>query len=534
MERTRRAGLRLLIGLALLAGLPVPTRAQVLPSDEARNRERGRVGGRDSVLGAAPGAGENALGNSPGETGSIQLGRPGRPGTTIPADITRPDGGQNRPSPGIVTPSPLPDQPLPTFGALALPAEDLAGSEGDPGGLTLDIAIERLVANNLDLRTQFFELPQAQADVLTAGLRANPLLYLDSNAIPYGNYSNARPGGQTQYDFTITHPFDINGKRRARVVAACKAKQVIEAQYQDAVRLQIDNLYTAFIDCLTARESLRFSHASLEGFEQVLTSTKDLAARGQKTQFEVAAIQLQRDTALIGLRDAEAAQRRARQNLAALLNEPPDRRSRLEVKGSIRLRGVTPPPDDQLYSIAIDSRPDLAAYRLGLSRAQADVQLARANRFGDVYVQYSPYVFQNNAPFGTKSAHSWSAAVTIPFPVYNRNQGNIERARLNVNQTQTGMASLERKIFAEVVQADEEYDLSLESLEQIERDVLPTASKNLVNARRLYVGGESNVLDYLNAQRDYNEIVRQYFTIVVRHRRSMLDLNTALGRRVVP
>ena len=42
------------------------------------------------------------------------------------------------------------------------------------------------------------------------------------------------------------------------------------------------------------------------------------------------------------------------------------------------------------------------------------------------------------------------------------------------------------------------------------------------------------MLDYLDAQQDYNDIVRQYRDPLVRHRRSMLDLNTALGRRMLP
>ena len=53
-------------------------------------------------------------------------------------------------------------------------------------------------------------------------------------------------------------------------------------------------------------------------------------------------------------------------------------------------------------------------------------------------------------------------------PVYNRNQGNIQRARINVVQTQTGLASLERKVAAEVEQAAQDYDLSRTAVGQIQ------------------------------------------------------------------
>ena len=52
--------------------------------------------------------------------------------------------------------------------------------------------------------------------------------------------------------------------------------------------------------------------------------------------------------------------------------------------------------------MGLSSRPDLNANRLGLTRAHADVKLARANRFSDVYLLYQPYTLQNNSPFGLK------------------------------------------------------------------------------------------------------------------------------------
>ena len=143
---------------------------------------------------------------------------------------------------------------------LALPA---AGEdEGPADGLTLDQAIERLVRQNLDLRSKAFEIPQADADILTAGLRANPILYSDVQCVPYGASHPARPGGQTQYDINVSYPLDVTRKRQARTLVACRAKRVLEAQFQDAVRVEIDNLYTEFVDVLAARETVREARES--------------------------------------------------------------------------------------------------------------------------------------------------------------------------------------------------------------------------------------------------------------------------------
>ena len=47
-------------------------------------------------------------------------------------------------------------------------------------------------------------------------------------------------------------------------------------------------------------------------------------------------------------------------------------------------------------------------------------------------------------------------------------------------------------------------------------------------------GGETSLLNYLQAQLDYNDVVKQYVDTAVRHRQSMLSLNTTVGRRILP
>lgn len=490
-------------------------------------------GGRSSTLGASPGSGAGNS-NGPGGQGTILGGRPGASTPRVPTSISTPNRTTETPggAPSIAPPTDLQPATLPIFGTLAVPK--IAEEDGPADGLTLDAAIERLVRENLDLRAKSVEIPQAQADILTASLRANPIFYADAQLIPYGKFTRDRPGGQTQYDVNVSYPFDLTHKRRARTVVASRAKRVLEAQFQDAVRLQIDNLYTAFADVLAARGAVRFSEAGVTGLRDVLRTTEALLSKGEKTRADVSRIKIQLDTAEVGLDSNREAYRRARRTLGLQLAIPPREAEVLEVRGGIRDDSPPPPPEEDLTRIALESRPDLAAYRLGIGRAEADVGLARANVLPDVYVLYQPYTFQNNEPLGLKSSHSWALGVTVPVPVYDRNQGNIQRARLNVTQTKIQLAALERGIVNEVRQAEQAYIVSLSNVRRVEQAVLPDADQVLVDSRRLFEQGELDVIGYLNARRDFNDVARQYLETLVAHRRSMLELNTAVGRRILP
>ena len=151
--------------------------------------------------------------------------------------------------------------------------------EGPPNGITLDQAIERLVRDNPDLRTRWKQLPKAEADIITAGLRNNPFLFGDVSNVPYGNYSPQRPG-EVSYEITIIQPWDVNQKRKVRICVAENARNVLECLYQDAVRVEIDNLYTAFLDVLAAREALRQQQVGLEGLEEIVKATRKLFEGG--------------------------------------------------------------------------------------------------------------------------------------------------------------------------------------------------------------------------------------------------------------
>jgi len=532
----------LAIALALLVPAWQRAKAQGPGGDPISSRSLPGPGSTVSSLGDSPGDGGGASdfsqgpgsGSGPGSDQPLFGGRPGAsPTAPINDSTTGYRGGRAADAPSIEPPRALPFTEAPRYGTLAIPAggED----EGPADGLTIDQAIERTIAANLDLRSRFLEIPQAQADILTAGLRANPIFYADTQLIPYGRFTEQRPGGQTQYDINVSIPLDLSRKRQARTAVACRAKRVLEAQYQDAVRLQIDNLYTAFVNVLAARETLLFAEASVQGHDRIVRVTEDLLKQGgTATRADVNRVKIQRDGAEIGLDDSRERLAVNSRILGEVLNLPPDQAEVIAVRGSLRDRSPPPPKGDPLIQAALASRPDLAAYRLGILRAEADVKLALANRYADIYVLLQPFTFQDNEPTGTKSAHSWGIGATVPLPISNRNQGNIQRARLNVTQAQIELAALERRVATEARQAEREYFITLGAIKRIEAKLLPAATQVLEDTERLYKGGEVDVVSYLNAQRSYNDVVQQYRDTSVRHRRSMLALNTAVGRRILP
>ena len=525
----------------LILALVLASRSATAQGPGAAHGESHEPSTGEPPLGPAPGSGANPLGGSPGAGEAILEKGMGSPGPRfipepfpqlLPQTFSEGTPGAVLGGTAIGPPTRLTSRPLSPYGSLALPPE--LDDEGPADGLTLDQAIERLIRSNLDLFSKSFELPQAEADILTAGLRANPILYSDVQCVPYGSFSINRPGGQTQYDINVSYPLDLTRKRKARTLVAYRAKCVLEAQFQDAVRQAIDNLYTEFVEVLATREAVREAREGVEELEEEPAPNRVPGERVGQPGVEDQRLEVQREAAGVALADAEEQLRADLRALGSLLRMRPAEAERLTVRGSLHDRAQPPARDDALLRLALVSRPDLVAYRLGLGRAEADVALALANRYPDLYLLYQPYTFQDDSPLGKKSAHSWGVGLAVPLPLFNRNQGNILRARLNVTQTQAEMLALEDKVVYEVRQAERQYIVTRASIARIENSLLPRARQEHDRVARLYHAGKADELAFLTAERDYDQIVRQYRDVLVRHRRAMLKLNTAVGTRILP
>ncbi len=465
---------------------------------------------------------------------SIIGGRPGAQRPRVPI-TTRPGaGGQPRPS------LPAPGTPNSAWRPAAVPDAWAVlfevDEEGPAGGLTWDAAVDRLVRANISLRAKALDIPQAQADVLTAGMHANPIVYFDRQLIGYKPYNAAsNPGGPSQYDLNVAYPVDLSRKRQARIDVACSAQRVVEALYQDAVRIEIDHLARAYVDVLSAQLALGTIQDGVERIDVIWQQhVRAPLADKREEELQRRQILLQKHTLQLAVTDAESALRAARRNLGLLLSLSPQQSARLELRGSIRDKAPPPPPLDKLVSAAMANRPDLAAFRLGVRRAGADVQLAKANALPDVYLLYQPFTYQDNSPFNAPSSRSWAAGATVVLPLFDRNQGNIRRAQANVDQSKLEYEALAERARAEVEAAYEEYQSTLQGIRQVEQDLVPDIEKTLGESLKNFRAGKLDATNYLYSLRDLDDLGRQYRELLVRHRRAMLSLNSAVGVRVLP
>ena len=98
---------------------------------------------------------------------------------------------------------------------------------------------------------------------------------------------------------------------------------------------------------------------------------------------------------------------------------------------------------------------------------------------------------------------------TIKVPLFDRNQGEIEKSKFLQLQAEEGVRSAELRISTEVSSAFQSYQVEKENLKKYE--VMMTQSDQVLdNVRYSYLKGGTTIIDFLDAQRSWFDI-RQLF-----------------------
>ncbi len=260
-----------------------------------------------------------------------------------------------------------------------------------------------------------------------------------------------------------------------------------EAVFQDKVRNQIDHVYKSFVNVELAQEKLRRASDTLARWVRIRDATLSQIANGTKPSDDIRPIAVARAAANAKREKATDALREARLSLGMLLEMPANECRTLEVASRLsRLRGALLPPLDELVRSALTGRPDLVAFRFGEKRAEADLAEARSKRLTDAYLLYQPYTF-GVVLYDRVQDNSWASGVSVPLPLYSRNQANVKRSRINVEQTRRQRDSMERQISDDVERIYLDCELALGELSRMEQGILADAAKRCDASEQAYL-----------------------------------------------
>ena len=119
--------------------------------------------------------------------------------------------------------------------------------------------------------------------------------------------------------------------------------------------------------------------------------------------------------------------------------------------------------------------------------------------------------------------------LSIPIPVFDRNQGGRAAARARMDAAGFRRLALERAIIAEVEAAVSRLSSSEKILEQFEKGIIPQLTENLKLTQEAYRIGEVGILSVIDEQKKFFEVNDGYLSALHSRRVAFLKLETAVA-----
>lgn len=383
------------------------------------------------------------------------------------------------------------------------------------GPLTLEAALALALGANPDLAVARREVDAVAATRLQARVYRNPEISFDMEDVRLGTRQSTLQIGQ---------PLELGGKRAARIEAAEQARDVADADLASRWALVRASVIRAFYELLAAQERERLAQGSLDLARRGLDVAARRVTAGKVSPIEETRARVAETAARVELTQAAAELANARKRLSSLWGNPVPRFAQasgeLEATPKVAVLG-------ELLG-RLEAAPELVRARQEIERREAIARLERTRRIPDVTIiggaQRKEEIRTNVAIVG----------VSIPIPVFDRNQGNILEALRRADKARDEQAAVTVRLRADLAQARERLDASSREVEYIRNDILPGAQSALDAATTGFELGKFTFLDVLDAQRTLFQARGQYVRALADVQRAVADIEAILGPLAQP
>ena len=414
-----------------------------------------------------------------------------------------------------------------SIGLFLLTATGRAGSaqavSTAASALTVDAAVREAIDHNLTLVAERYSVSVADARLVTARLRPNPVLTFNV-MLPDGTVYDDAVSPREQV-FRTDVLLERGGKREQRIEVARDAKSIAELQLLDTMRGIVLDVESAVVDVALAKQNLSLARESLDAFNAVVKVNTERVRTGDLAQMELArsrlaALQFQNE-----VRQRDAGLQVAVAKLKTLLGRTDA--NPIDVVADLR-RDEEPIDVTAVRQKALTSRPDLRALRADQARSAADARLQIAQGKVDYTVSAEVHHQQQPTPVGAQG-FMYGAFVSVPLPIFNRNQGEIARAQLEERQAGARVGAREADIAREVVAAYQTYAAARDVVATIESDMLQQARDVREAMAYSYTRGEGSFIELLDATRAFNDTMQSYNEARAELARSLYQLDSIAG-----
>lgn len=424
-----------------------------------------------------------------------------------------------------------------TFCLVQCPAQEAqpASSTQAPLTLTLQDALNRARVNSAQFQAAVTDQGiahedkvQARAGLLPSVNFNNQFIYTEPNGSPSGVFIANNTVHEYLSQGDIHQVIGLTSYTDYRKAKALEA--VARAKVEVAKRGLVVAVVQGYYGLIAAQRKYANVQQAASEAQQFLSLSQKLENGGEVAHADVIKAQIQYNDRQRDLREAQLAMDKSRLDLAVLLF--PDFNLNFTVVDDAQL---APPlvSFDEFVKAAQNHNPDVRASSASFQAAKFEVSSAQSAYLPTLTLDYfygidAPH-FAVHEPDGTRNL-GYSVAATLNIPIWNwgATRSKVVQADLKRKQAQRELTFAQRKLQADMRELYAEAEAARAELELLKSSAdLAAESLRLTILR--YQGGESTVLEVVDAQNTLTQARNAFSDGEVRARTAVANLQTLTG-----
>ena len=341
-----------------------------------------------------------------------------------------------------------------------------------------------------------FSIEAARGRALQAGLYPNPTVNVTLDELG----DRTGPGGVNTLPL-VSQEIVTAGKLRLNRSAASREVDQATLNLMTQRYVLFTGIRQNYFDLLTLQRRVEILDELVKLAEKSVESTRKLLEAKQVARLDLVQLEVELER-FRAEREATARELPgAFRRLAAVVGVYGLPKARLA--GS--LDAALPDYDlERVQQFVLSEHPELRSAQVGVERAQLLLKRAQVEPIPNVTVG-AGYVRQNQ-----NRSDDWTIGVSVPIPVWNRNQGNIMAAQAQVAEAVQEVGRVQNDLVERLATAYRDYAAARQRAERYRMAILPKARETYELSLKAFQGGQFEYLRVLEAQRSVAQATLEY------------------------
>ena len=331
------------------------------------------------------------------------------------------------------------------------------------GAVALKDAISLALLRNPELEALSLEIRAQEARALQAGLFPNPEIGFEAENL--GGTGGFRNFESAETTIQLSQLIELGGKRSKRRRMASLKKGLSEWDYGSKRADVLTKVAKAFVDVLASQEYLVVTDELVGLAEKILNTVSARVKAGKVSPVEETRARVMFSMSRITYEHARQKLEASRKRLSATWGEETPLFE--EVDGELDV--IRPIPSIAEIEGLISQNPDIARWVTEKEQHRANVAFEDAGRISD------PTISLGVRNFNETDDNSFTLAVSIPLPIFDRNQGGSLEARHKLARANRENQVARMVVLNDLAEAYQSFSSAYAEATALKTDVLPGA-----------------------------------------------------------